>query len=72
MILESYIEASLRHKKEAQAKDKDFYAEYHFGMWGVFGTESGFCYETYMDEQDAKDRAALKLTQLKAGQFKRK
>lgn len=54
------IEASLRHKKEAQATDKDFYAEYHFGMWGVFGTESGFCYATYMDEQEAKDRADLK------------
>ena len=47
---------------EATQMDKggEFYAEETCGMWGVFGTESGFCYATYMDEQEATERADLK------------
>ncbi len=46
---------------EAFQKDKrgDFYADWddEAGAYGVFGTESGFCYATFSDKGDAEDQA---------------
>jgi len=58
----------MMNRDEAAQMDKSgefyaeeiFYAEEASSIWGVFGTESGFCYETYMDEQEATERADLK------------
>ena len=48
----------------AYAADKygEFYAEYddNCGLWCVFGTESGFCYSTYLDEGEATREADRK------------
>ena len=33
------------------------YVDYdsEFEQWGVFGSDSGFCYATFCDKQEAKD-----------------
>lgn len=48
---------------EALALDSSFYAEYDHdvGAWGVFGDESGFCYETPASREEA-ERIALEMT----------
>ena len=46
------------NRLQAIEKDKkgNFYEEFDddSGMWGVFGTESGFCYKTCGSEHEAK------------------
>lgn len=52
---------STMNRTRAIQEDKrgEFYAEYDdaYGEWCVFGTESGFCYETAYDERQAEEMA---------------
>lgn len=49
-------------RSEAFKIDKEFYAELDegSGFYCVFGDESGFAYESYADEQEAKGAADRK------------
>jgi hypothetical protein len=40
--------------REAFKHDHDFWVDSTDGMWGVFGTETGFCYGTHMDTREAE------------------
>ena len=43
----------------SRLKDRDFYAEWDEDtqLYGVFGTESGFCYATYSNPSEAEETA---------------
>lgn len=49
-------------RNEAFKIDKEFYAELdeESGFYCVFGDESGFAYESYASEQEAKEAAERK------------
>jgi hypothetical protein len=42
---------------EARKLDTHFYADAEDGSWGVFGDNTGFCYELVMDKGEAEKMA---------------
>ncbi len=47
-----------QNRTKAFCKDKEFYAEEDLGQYTVFGTETGFAYKSYMEQQEAEEYAA--------------
>ena len=43
---------------EARKLDTHFYADAEDGSWGVFGDNTGFCYELVMDKAEAEKMAS--------------
>jgi hypothetical protein len=44
-------------RRDAIKVDTGFYADIEDGIWYVFGDQSGFAYESYSDEHEAKARS---------------
>ena len=50
------MEPSYKCRHEIPEKDFSFEVDFdtHTECWGIFGTESGFCYRTYSSEEEAE------------------
>lgn len=52
------LSSSTWHKAYAKDRKGDFYVENEDGLYGVFGTESGFCYSLSSDRKSANKFAS--------------